>query len=181
MSEPSAIASTAAELRNAFDRTRAIPFSTQAVEQVESLLSIRVSGDPYAIRVGEISGLASDRKVVAFPSSIPELLGVAGIRGGLVSVYSLAALLGYTREADQARWLVLCGTEEPVGLAFSDFEGYLRVPLTHVYATDQGNAARAHVKHVVRAAELVRAVVSIPDMVELIKRRCEKSRVSKEQ
>ena len=180
MTEPSAITSKAAELRNAFDRARAIPHSARAVEQVEGLLSIRVSGDPYAIRVSEISGLANDRKVVAFPSSIPELLGLAGIRGGLVSVYSLAALLGYSREAGQARWLVLCGTEEPVGLAFSDFEGYLPVPLTQVYATDQRGAVRAHIKHVVRAADLVCAVVSIPDILELIKRRCDTSRPSKE-
>jgi chemotaxis signal transduction protein len=177
LTKPPAIASKAAELRNVFDLARAIPFSTRTVLQVESLLSIRVSGDPYAIRVSEISGLANDRKVIALPSSLPELLGVAGIRGGLVSVYSLAALLGYSREADQPRWLVLCGAEESVGLAFSDFEGYLRVPLTQVYATDQRHAVRAHVKHVVRAADLVCAIVSIPDMVELIKRRCDKSRV----
>ena len=180
MIEPSAIASNAAELRNAFDRARAIPFSAGAVEQVEGLLSIRVSGNPYAIRVSEISGLANDRKVVAFPSSIPELLGVAGIRGGLVSVYSLAALLGYSREADQARWLVLCGVEEPVGLAFSAFEGYLLVPLTQVYAAGQRDAARAQVKHVLHAADLVCAIVSIPDILESIKRRCDDSRPSKE-
>jgi chemotaxis signal transduction protein len=180
LTEPLAIASKAEELRNAFDRARAIPFSTRAVEQVESLLSIRVSGDRYAIRVSEISGLANDRKVVAFPTPISELLGVAGIRGGLVSVYSLALLLGYSREVDQARWIVLCGAEEPVGLAFSDLEGYLRVPLTQVYATDQRDAARVHIKHVVRAADLVCAVVSIPEMVELIKRRGNKRRVSKE-
>jgi chemotaxis signal transduction protein len=177
---PSAITSKAAELRNAFDRSRALPISTWAVEQGESLLSIRVSGDSYAIRVSEISGLVNDRKIVPFPSSIPELLGVAGIRGVLVSVYSLAALLGYSREADQARWLVLCGTEEPVGLAFSDFEGCLRVPLTQVYGTEQKDAARTHVKNVVRADDRVCAVVSIPDMVTLIKSRCDRSRVSKE-
>jgi chemotaxis signal transduction protein len=177
---PSATASKAAELRNAFDRARAIPLSTGAVEQVAGMLSIRVSGDPYAIRVSEISGLANDRKVVAFPSSIPELLGVAGIRGGLVSVYSLAALLGYGREAGQARWLVLCGAEEPVGLAFSDFEGYFTVPLTQVYATDQKDAARARVKHVLRTGELVCAVVNVPDILESIKRRCDNSRPSKE-
>jgi chemotaxis signal transduction protein len=180
LTEPSAIASQAAELRNAFDRARASPLSARAVEQVEGFLSIRVSGDPYALRVSEISGLANDRKIVTFPSSIPELLGLAGIRGGLISVYSLAALLGYGREADQARWLVLSRTEEPVGLAFSDFEGYLRVPLTQVYATEQREAARAHVKHVVRTADSVCGVVSIPDMVELIQSRCDNSRVSKE-
>jgi chemotaxis signal transduction protein len=177
---PSAIASKAAELRDAFDRARAIPLSTAGVEQVEGLLSIRVAGDPYAIRVSEISGLANDRKVVAFPSSIPELLGVAGMRGGLVSVYSLAALLGYGREAGQARWLVLCGAEESVGLAFSDFEGYFTVPSTQVYAADKRDAARARVKHVLRAADLVCTVVSIPDLLESIKRRCDNSRPSKE-
>lgn len=176
MTKPSAVASKAAELRNAFDRARAIPSSTRAAEQVEGLLSIRVSGDPYAIRVSEISGLANDRKVVAFPSPVPELLGVAGIRGGLVSVYSLAALLGYSREAEQARWLVLCGAEESVGLAFSDFEGYLLVPLTQVYATGQRDAARAHVKHVLHVADLVCAVVSIPEILESIKGSSDNSR-----
>ena len=181
MTGPSAIASKAVELRNAFDRTRAIPSSAQAVEQAEGLLSIRVSGDPYAIRVSEISELVNDRKIVAFPTPIPELLGIAGIRGGLVSVYSLAALLGYGREAGQARWFVLCGAEEPVGLAFSDFEGYFTVPSTQVYATHQMDAACARVKHVLRTADLVCAVVNIPDILELIKRRCDSSRPSKEQ
>jgi purine-binding chemotaxis protein CheW len=150
------------------------------VEQVEGLLSIRVAGDPYAIRVSEISGLANDRRVVAFPSSIRELLGVAGMRGGLVSVYSLAALLGYGWEAGPARWLVLCGAEESVGLAFSDFEGYFTVPSTQMYATDQSEAGRARVKHVLRAADLVCTVVSIPDILESIKGRCDNSRPSKE-
>jgi chemotaxis signal transduction protein len=180
LTEASTIASKAVELKNDFDRARAIPWSSRADEQVEGLLSIRVSGDPYAIRVSEICGLVNDRKIVAFPNSIPELLGVAGIRGGLVPVYSLAALLGYNRETDQARWLVLCGVEESVGLAFSDFEGYLTVPSTQVYATEQTDGARATVNHVLRAADLVCAVVSIPDILELIKRRCDNSRPSKE-
>jgi chemotaxis signal transduction protein len=181
LTEQPAIASRAEELRRAFDRARAVPFSTQAIEQFESLICIRVHGDPYAIRVSEISGLANDRRVVAFPSPIPEQLGLVGIRGELVSVYSLAALLGYSKKADQARWLVLCGTEEPVGLAFSDFEAYVRVPCTQVCATGQNDAPGAHIKHVVRAADVVRALVNIPELLESIKRRCDSSRPSKEQ
>ncbi len=168
------------ELRNAFDQTYANPPSSRVAEQIENLLAIRVAGDPYAIRVSEISGLANNRKSVALPSRIPELLGVAGIRGGFVPVYSLAALLGYSRDMDQARWLALCGSEEPVGLAFSDFEGYLQVPLAQVYAAEQKDVKREHVKHVVRAVDMVRAVVSIPNILEMIKRRCDKNRVSKE-
>jgi chemotaxis signal transduction protein len=147
---------------------------------MENLIAIRVSGDAYAIRVSEISGLANDRKIVALPSAVPELLGVAGIRGGLVPVYSLAALLGYSTEADQGRWLALSGGEEPVGLAFSAFEGYVRVPQAQIYTADQKDAVRTHVKHVVRAAAMVRAVVSVPLIREMIQRLCGKESESKE-
>jgi chemotaxis signal transduction protein len=165
------VAAKAAELRNAFDRARALPFLSEVREQSENLLALRVSGDAFAIRLSEISGLATDRKIVAVPSPIPELLGVAAIRGRLVPVYSLAALLGYSAPAAQGRWLVLCGTEEPVGLAISDFEGYVRVPLSQVYAAEQKDGS-AHVKHVVRTADTVRDVVSIPHLIEIIQRRC---------
>ncbi|MDB6107279.1 MAG: cheW3-2 [Gammaproteobacteria bacterium] len=172
MSEPSPVAASAAQLRSTFDQARAVPFLSDAVERIEDLLAIRVSGDAFAIRLSEISGLATDRKIVAFPSPIPELLGVAAIRGRLVPVYSLAALLGYSAQSSQGRWLMLCGTEEPVGLAINDFEGYVRVPLAQVYTAEQKDAASAHVKHVVRAADMVRGVVSIPLIMEIIQRRC---------
>jgi chemotaxis signal transduction protein len=176
----SPVASKVAELRNVFDRARAAPFSSGATERTENLLAIRVSRDAYAIRVGEISGLATDRKIIAFPTPIPELLGVASIRGALVPVYSLALLLGYGAETEQARWLALCGREESFALAFRDFEGYLRVPQAQLYAAEQKDVARTHVKHVVRATDMVRAVVSIPLIREAIQRRCGNNSVPKE-
>ncbi len=180
MTALSSIETRAAELRNAFDRARAAPFALTTVEQTENLLAIRVSGDRYAIRVSEISGLTADRKIISFPSPIAELLGVAGIRGTLAPVYSLAALLGYGVGAEPIRWLALCGAEESVALAFSEFEGYVRVPLIQVYAAEQEDVARIHVEHVVRAPEMVRAVISIPHIREAIQRRCDNNSVSKE-
>lgn len=168
------------ELRRVFDQTRAAPFSSGTEEQTEDLLAIRVSRDTYAIRVNEISGLATDKKIVAFPSPIPELLGVAGIRGALVPVYSLAMLLGYNAETERTRWIALCGTEDPVALVFGGFEGYVRIPLTQLYAAEQKDVARTHVQHVVRSTEMVRAVVSIPLIRETIQRRCVNDGVSKE-
>lgn len=181
MTDASLIDTRISELRDAFDQTFAIPAASQAAEQMESLLSIRLAGDPYAIKVNEISGLVNNRKTVAFPSRVPESLGVAGIRGGLVPVYSLPALLGYSQDAGQPRWLALCGSEDLVCLAFSDFEGYLRVPLAQLYAAEQKDETRARAKHVLRMADVVRVVVSIPYLLEMIKRRCNENRVSKEQ
>jgi chemotaxis signal transduction protein len=180
MTSRSPIAAKLAELRNAFDQTRATPMLSDAEEQTESLLAIRVSRDPYAIRVNEISGLSTDRNIVAFPTPFTELLGVAGIRGTLVPVYSLAALLGYAGEMERTRWLALCGNEEPVALAFSVFEGYLQVPLKQLYAIEQKDVTRSHVKHLVRSADMIRAVVSIPLIREALQERCGNKSVSKE-
>jgi chemotaxis signal transduction protein len=167
------ITAKAAELRDAFDRERALPFLSEVDERIENLLVLRVSGDAFAIRLGEISGLATDRKIIAFPSTIPELLGVAAIRSRLVPVFSLAALLGYSAQATPGRWLVLCGTEEPVGLAINDFEGYLRVSLSRVYAAGQEDGVSARVVHVVRTDDMVRDVISIPALMKIIQRRCD--------
>lgn len=180
MTSLSPITAKLAELRRTFDEARAVPSSSGGDLQAESLLAIRVSRDAYAIRVSEISGLATDRKIVALPSSIPELLGVAGIRGALVPVYSLTGLLGYGAETGQVRWLVLCGTEEPFALALSDFEGYLRMQRTQLHQAEQRDVTRTHVTHVARATDMVRAVVSIPLLRETIQERCRKNSVPKE-
>ena len=179
MSDSLTMTSTAAELRNEFDRAYAISLSSDQSEQTENLLAIRLGGDLYAIRVNEIIGLAKDRKTIPLPGPIPELLGVAGIRGGLVSVYSLAALLGYGLNGNSGRWLALCGTEEPFGLAFSDFEGYIKVPFAQVYA--QNNVIREHVKDVARTEDSVRAIVNISSILDTLKKRCGTGRMPKEQ
>jgi chemotaxis signal transduction protein len=177
---PSSFATKVEELRSAFDQARATPFSSNAEEQTESLLAVRVSQDAYAVRVAEISGLVTDKKIVAFPSPMSELLGVAGIRGALVPVYSLAALLGYGVDAGQLRWLALCGTEEPLALAFSAFEGYLQIPRAQLYSAEQKDVRRTHVTHVAQAAESVRAVVSISLIKEAIRERCRNGSVRQE-
>ena len=180
MSSLSLTSAKVMELRSAFDRERAAPSSSRTDVQTESLLALRVSRDAYAIRVSEISCLATDRKIVAFPSPIPELLGVAGIRGALVPVYSLVGLLGYGAETGQVRWLVLCGTGEPFALAFNNFEGYMRMPGAQLHQAEQKDVARTHVTHLARATDMVRAVVSIPLLRETIQERCRKNSVPKE-
>lgn len=157
-----------ADLRRTFDHAFASP-RRQAREEVDQLLTIRLGGQPCALKVREIAGLATGRRVIPLPSQRPEFLGIAGIRGVLVPVYSLAALLGYGQDAAPHRWLVQCGTEEPIGLAFEEFEGYLRAPRSAVYVASRTEAARRHVKEMVRAGAMVRAVVDIASVVETVK------------
>src|SRR5512141_2494005 len=101
-----------AEFDAAFGRSAATAPDTVA------LLAIRIGVAPFAVRVLEAGGLVQVSAVVPVPSRRPEVLGVAGLRGDLLPVYGLARMvLGMPDDAP--RWLILAGTAERVGFAFS--------------------------------------------------------------
>lgn len=170
----------AAELRQEFDLSFALP-PPQALAEVEDLLAIRVEGDPYAIRLSDISGLVSGRKVVAVPGVMLDLLGLAGIRGAVVPVFGLASILGYTAANGPPRWMILCGAEPPIAMAFSDFEGFLRIPKSNLHSDENPRAARQFVNQIASTEGGIRAVIGIPLIVEKIRDRNGHQRPAKEQ
>jgi CheW-like domain len=114
-------AARAALLRAEFDRGfGAAP--TLAVEGGAAFLAIRIGGDPFALRLGDLLGVHVDRKVVPLPSAAPTLMGIASFRGVLTPVHDLRLLLGYPART-AARWLVRVAGRTPVGLAFEALEG----------------------------------------------------------
>jgi purine-binding chemotaxis protein CheW len=142
-----------------------------------------VAGDPYAILLRDIAGIVTGRRVVPIPAVTPDLLGLAGIRGGIVPVFGLATILGYGPAPGTPRWMILCGTEEPIALAFSDFEGYVRLPTSALHADENFRGTRQHVKYVNQVASTqggVRAVISIPRIVETVRHRIGHLRPAKE-
>lgn len=116
----------ASELREAFDRSFA-EAEPLAAEAPLELLLIRVRGNGYALRLGQVLSLQADRKLVPLPSSRPELLGLVGLRGQAVPVYDLSLLLGHAAGASM-RWLALVRAASPLAVAFEHFEGQLRAP-----------------------------------------------------
>ena len=81
-------------LRQEFDRAFAQPLG--GVEQTwDTLISIRVREDPFALRLSEIAGLFVDRAVTPMPTPFLDLLGVTGFRGAVIPVFDLGAILGY--------------------------------------------------------------------------------------
>jgi chemotaxis signal transduction protein len=180
MNEIPVVESKAAELRQAFDLSFALP-PPQASQEVEDLLTIRVAGDPYAIRLRDIAGIVAGRRVIPVPTVTLDLLGLAGIRGGVVAVFGLASILGYGQAPGSPRWMILCGAEEPIALAFSDFEGYLRLPKSSLHADENLRTARQYVNQVASTEAGARAVISIPLVVATIRNRTGHNRLAKEQ
>jgi chemotaxis signal transduction protein len=164
----STTAGLAAALRQAFDRSFAEPARRDADDLVE-LLAVRVGGDPYALPLAEGAGLFAGRPVVPVPGPVPELLGVAGVRGLLVPVYSLRALLGYPG-AEAPRWIFVVRSAEALAVAFDQIDGHRRVPRASV-APLARPAARLHVVEAARLEGEVRPIVSLASVIKAIQQR----------
>jgi hypothetical protein len=126
----------------------------------EHVLAIRVGRDPYALRLTQVAVFGADRPITPVPSNCPELLGVAGLRGAMVSVYDLAALLGQER-ADAPRWIASYAGSA-LAFAFNALDGQAQVHAEDVARPVLGaTAAVGDVVHVVGAA---RPIIDLPSL-----------------
>jgi chemotaxis signal transduction protein len=154
------------ELRQSFDRAFSEPLAEQAAPTVD-LLAIRVGREAFALRLSEIAALEADRTVTAVPSDQAELLGIAGVRGGVVAVFDLALLLDLPR-SESTRWLVLA-KGAPLAFAFSGFEGQLEVRVEEFASAEAGRDGRA--RDVVHKDGLPLPVIDLTALVEALERR----------
>ena len=157
-------AGRALALRQAFDDTFADAAATDPAP-LDDLLAIRINGRGFALRLSEVSGLFVDRGVTRLPTTVPELLGIMTVRGALVPVYDLAALLGWPAST-QPRWLVIA-TGTRVGFAFDQLDGHLRIPRQSIIARDDASALR-HADAIVKLDEGPRPIVSLPSVLDAI-------------
>ncbi|WP_181885477.1 chemotaxis protein CheW [Trinickia dinghuensis] len=154
----------------------------------ESLLAIRVGGDPYAIRIADIQGLHVDRHVVALPSARREFLGVVGFRGQIAPVYDLAAMLGYTRARPvMPRWMVSLRHREPIAFAFDAFDHLFTLAAqqtpsvagsagvdvdVEAHAERAGPPDRPHLRDVARDGAAIRPIIQLQSTLSVIQGFC---------
>lgn len=158
----------AAELQRVFDRSFAeVPHSE--TDQSENLLAISVGRAPYALKLTEIAGLFSDKKVIWVPGPVRELLGIAAFRGTMLPVYDLRALLGHPVDRTP-RWLAVTAAM-PVGLAFDQFDGHAHVRREAIMPVADAGAGATHVREVAHAPHFVRPIVHLPSLLEALETR----------
>ena len=170
----------AAALRKEFDRSFAQPPPGAAADHAD-LLAIRIGGDSYALLLENIQGIVARQKIVPVPSAAPHLLGLLGIRGGIVPVFGLPSIMGYESENGALPWIVLCGTEDPIALAFAEFEGYLRLAKSALHTAAASGRARQFAKAIASTNDGARIVIDLPSIVAIIKDRSGRQGLPKEQ
>ena len=168
MSERPATPSAAA-LRAEFDASFATAHAPARRDQV-ALVVLRAGGEPVAVRVLEIAGLLPARAIVPVPSARPELLGVCGLRGGILPVFGLARLLRRPDDPGAPRWMVLAGSgPRRVALASAALDGHLVVAASELQRAAPSDArAAAHVAEVVPRGGRLLHVVSVGSLLRAI-------------
>lgn len=167
------------EMRDSFDHSFAVAHTAEA-EAGEHFLAIRIGDDPLAIRVHAIQAIAHVTRIVALPSPMPELLGLAGLRGDLIPLYDLGALLQYPPLSRAPRWFVQVGAEATLGLAFERLDGYQVAATADRLETATGATTRVHTAGLVRLQDEMRPVIDLESLVNSLQNRLQAVRNGKE-
>lgn len=126
------------DLKRSFDLTFQQPLVERGQELVH-LLIVRVGIARFALKVADLAGLARAQTVVPIPGADSGLLGIAGLKGRMVAVYSLAAMIGSPElSTEQNRWMVLCRCEKEIALGFSAVTGTMMVPRAELSPVSPG-------------------------------------------
>jgi chemotaxis signal transduction protein len=126
------------ELKRSFDLTFQQPLVERGRE-IAHLLVVRVGTARFALKVADLAGLARAQTVVPLPGTDSGLVGLAGLKGRMVAVYSLAAMIGCPElSTEQNRWMVLCRCEKEIALGFTAVTGTMMVPRTELSPVSPG-------------------------------------------
>jgi chemotaxis signal transduction protein len=159
---------TAVKLRREFDAAFARAFVLEP-DASEHLLLVRAGERQLAVRAREIAGIMRCPPSAALPSRNPALGGLVGVRGTLVAVYSVSALLGELSGRVASGWIVLCDVDRSAALSFDELAGYERVAVDEIRSPRQPNrgGSASGIEHL-RGAD--RTVLSLPRLLERIRR-----------
>lgn len=157
------------ELRQSFDGSFARPLAAAAAAP-QKLLSIQTGGRQIMLRLDEVAGIHACPRLVPLPAPRPALLGVAGVRGRVLVVYSLAALLGEdTAHAEAPRWLLVPRACEQLALGVHAIEAFLQVAADALHPI-AAPAVDALCTEILRERDASRPVLSTERLVAVLRR-----------
>jgi len=165
---PESYASRVEALRRDFDGEFVLPPPQTEVAQ-EKFLFFDVVDNPYAIRMTELFILLTHATITSVANSVSGLIGLVGLRGELVAVYSLQELLGYGRETDPERFLLIGSEFSNVAFSVSDVETYHSISPNNIAAFADAHS-RPYIKEILSFEEQIRHVISFSALVRSVRR-----------
>ncbi len=133
-------------------------------------LACRVGNESLAISLCELVGLQRRGKIVPLRSTVSGLLGVAGLRSRLMPVYRASTLLGIAPTGQSEKWVAVCGSsEDPLGLALDELEGYLQADQADRSPRGERDGACPHLRELLVSGGRTRPVLQISSLLQMIR------------
>lgn len=92
----------------------------------QAFLAIATGATGWALRLDDLAGIHRARHVTPLPGAPRDLLGIANLRGTVIPVYDLRALLSVDGGDATPAWIAVTAPPLQLGLAFDRFDGYVR-------------------------------------------------------
>jgi chemotaxis signal transduction protein len=89
---------------------------------------VRVAGEDYAIPVDEVREVGEPGQLTPVPGARAEVLGVSNLRGEVLPIIDLAALLGMRDAGGPERVVIVARDERSAGLAVGEVVDVGEVP-----------------------------------------------------
>lgn len=157
------------ELRQSFDGSFARPLAAAAAAP-QKLLSIQTGRHKIMLRLDEVAGIHACPRLVPLPAPRPALLGIAGVRGRVLVVYSLAALLGEEAAlAEAPRWILVPRACEQLALGVHAIEAFVQVAADALHPV-ASPAADALCIEILRERDAGQPVLSTERLLAVLRR-----------
>lgn len=121
-----------AALRADFDQSFARPTDSEQPASLRVLM-LRAGDMRCALALDEVATLGRCPPLTPVPTPVAALRGLGSMRGVIVGVYDLAALLGQGAAAE-ASWIVALRRDPSLAIAFDALEGQHRSPAAALIA-----------------------------------------------
>lgn len=110
----------------------------EPVNPIVELLTFRLTKEEYAFRVDEVQEIIKPQRITRIPRSRPYLIGITSLRGKIIPVIDLKAMLSLRGECDDERRqkiLILKGTRGPLGVLIDRVINVIRPPASTIVET----------------------------------------------
>ena len=116
--------------------------SADATEVLEELLVFQLAGEPFGLRLDVVAEIIRPPALAHMPLVPPSLLGLANLRGIVMPVVSLRALLHLPDIAtDKSTRVIVLRGDNPVGLVVDGIRGLLAVATDRLETDDTATGA----------------------------------------
>lgn len=106
------------KIRDEFDSSFSMPVTIEESERVNYLL-IKLQDDTFAVKTRDLKRIISAKPIITLPKQAPSMLGISGIEGQGIPIFSLEHLMSYSK-LSKIQWFALCGHQvNTIGFGFS--------------------------------------------------------------